>query len=99
MESIPRRVTVEGLPGKCVHLYDFAMSSRTSSPFGTLAERSARGKTPFCIVDGVHAGLVLEWIRAAGIWTARVAYLHEGSVTVALLPAHRLAPVEIAEPP
>lgn len=74
------------------------MSSRSSSPFGTLAERSARGRTPFCLVDGVHAGLILEWIRAAGLWTARVAYVHEGAVTVALLSANRLSPVEIVEP-
>ena len=75
------------------------MSTRSSSPFGTLAERSARGKTPFCLVDGVHAGLVLEWVRAAGMWTARVAYLHEGAVTIALLPANQLSAVEVAQPP
>jgi len=46
----------------------------------------------------VHAGLILEWIRAAGLWTARVAYVHEGAVTVALLSANRLSPVEIVEP-
>ena len=74
------------------------MSSRSSSPFGTLAERSARGRTPFCLVDGVHAGLIMEWIRAAGLWTARVAYVPEGAVTVALLSANRLSPVEIVEP-
>lgn len=75
------------------------MSSRSSSPFGTLAERSAKGRTPFCVVDGVHAGLVIEWIRAAGLWTARVAYLHEGSITVALVSANRLSAVELAQPP
>ncbi len=66
------------------------MSSRIRSELGSIGDRVRRPTTPFCLVDGERPGLVLEWLRAADMWSARVAYLDDGALVVAMLPASRL---------
>jgi hypothetical protein len=72
-----------------------SMSSRTRSSLGSLADRVRRPTTAFCLVDGSSPGLVMEWLRVADTWSARVAYLDDGALIVSILPADRLekAPV------
>ncbi len=66
------------------------MSSRTRSDFGTLGDRVRRPTTSFCWVDDGYPGLVMEWLRVADVWSARVAYLADGALVVTILPATRL---------
>ncbi|MHB1009491.1 MAG: hypothetical protein ACYC1E_09730 [Propionibacteriaceae bacterium] len=66
------------------------MSTRTRSGLGSLGERVRRPTTAFCLVDDSSPGLVMEWLRVADLWCARVAYLEEGALIVAVLPASRL---------
>jgi hypothetical protein len=42
------------------------------------------------MVDGSSPGLVMEWLRVADTWAARVAYLEDGALVVTILPADRL---------
>jgi hypothetical protein len=71
------------------------MSTRTRSGLGSLGDRVRRPTTAFCLVDDSSPGLVMEWLRVADVWCARVAYLDDGALVVAVLPASRLqkAPV------
>ncbi len=66
------------------------MSTRTRSGLGSLSDRIRRPTTAFCLVDESSPGLVMEWLRVADLWCARVAYLEEGALIVAVLPASRL---------
>jgi hypothetical protein len=66
------------------------MSTRTRSHLGSLDERVRRPTTAFCLVDGQSPGLVMEWLRAADMWSARVAYLDDGALVVAVLDSSRL---------
>jgi hypothetical protein len=66
------------------------MSTRTRSDLGSLGDRVRRPTTSFCMVDGTSPGLVMEWLRAADMWSARVAYLDDGALVVAVLAASRL---------
>ena len=75
------------------------MSSRTSSQFGALGQRVAAtaraatsGGTPFCLVDGVHPGVVARWANQAGAWEALVAFIQDDLFHVAVLPASGLKP-------
>ena len=72
-----------------------SMSSRARSSLGSLGDRVRRPTTAFCLVDGSSPGLVMEWLRVADTWSARVAYLEDGALVVSVLPASRLekAPV------
>ena len=67
-----------------------SMSSRTRSGLGSLGDRVRRPTTAFCFVDGSSPGLVMEWLRVADTWSARVAYLDDGALIVSILPANRL---------
>ena len=67
-----------------------SMSSRTRSSLGSLADRARRPTTAFCLVDGSSPGLVMEWLRVADTWSARVAYFDDGALIVSILPAGRL---------
>ena len=66
------------------------MSTRTRSDLGSLGDRVRRPTTAFCLVDGTSPGLVMEWLRAADMWSARVAYLDDGALVVAVLDSSRL---------
>lgn len=66
------------------------MSTRTRSHLGSLGDRVRRPTTSFCLVDGQSPGLVMEWLRAADMWSARVAYLDDGALVVAVLDSSRL---------
>lgn len=66
------------------------MSTRTRSDLGSLGDRVRRPTTAFCLVDGTSPGLVMEWLRAADMWSARVAYLDDGALVVAILDSSRL---------
>lgn len=66
------------------------MSPRTRSDLGSLGDRVRRPTTAFCLVDGTSPGLVMEWLRAADMWSARVAYLDDGALVVAVLDSSRL---------
>ena len=73
------------------------MSSRTSSELGTLAERvagtgGAQPRTPWCVVDGVFPGVIAVWTNMGGEWEALVAYVKDGELRSATLPARRLTP-------
>ena len=72
-----------------------SMSTRTRSGLGSLGDRVRRPSTAFCLVDGQSPGLVMEWLKVADLWSARVAYLDDGALVVSILPAARLekAPV------
>lgn len=67
-----------------------SMSSRMRSGLGSLGDRVRRPTTAFCLVDGSSPGLVLEWLRVADTWWARVAYLDDGALIITILPADRL---------
>lgn len=69
------------------------MSTRTRSSLGSLGDRVRRPTTSFCLVDGHLPGLVMEWLKVADLWSARVAYLEDGALIVAILPASRLSKV------
>lgn len=60
------------------------------SILGSLGDRVRRPSTAFCLVDGASPGLVMEWLRVAETWSARVAYLEDGALIVSILPANRL---------
>ncbi|HET7723374.1 MAG TPA: hypothetical protein VFK68_01945 [Propionibacteriaceae bacterium] len=66
------------------------MSTRTRSGLGSLGDRVRRPTTAFCLVDESSPGLVMEWLRVADTWSARVAYLDDGALVVTVLPASRL---------
>ncbi len=73
------------------------MSSRTSSEFGTLGDRvrrsaAAQPRTPWCLVDGVLPGVIAVWTNMGGEWEALVAYVKDGELRSATLPARRLTP-------
>ena len=76
----------------------YAMSSRTDSAFGALGERVAQGasaaqpRTPWCLVDGVLPRVIAQWTNLGGEWEALVAYIKDGEVRTATLPAKRLTP-------
>ncbi len=71
------------------------MSTRGRSGLGSLSDRVRRPTTAFCLVDGQSPGLVMEWLKVADLWAARVAYLDDGALVVAVLESSRLqkAPV------
>jgi hypothetical protein len=73
-----------------------SMSSRTRSSLGSLGDRARRPTTAFCIVDGSSPGLVMEWLRVADTWSARVAYLDDGALIVSILPADRLEKASVS---
>jgi hypothetical protein len=73
-----------------------SMSSRTRSSLGSLGERVRRPSTAFCLVDGASPGLVMEWLRVADTWSARVAYLDDGALIVSILPADRLEKASVS---
>ncbi|HSN11693.1 MAG TPA: hypothetical protein VLS51_06275 [Propionibacteriaceae bacterium] len=66
------------------------MSTRTRSGRGARGDRVRRPTTAFCLVDDSSPGLVMEWLRVADTWSARVAYLDDGALVVTVLPASRL---------
>jgi hypothetical protein len=66
------------------------MPTRTRSGLGTIGDRVRRPTTAYCLVDESSPGLVMEWVRVADLWCARVAYLDDGALIVAVLPASRL---------
>lgn len=66
------------------------MSTRIRTDLGSLGDRVRRPTTAFCLVDGQSPGLVMEWLRVADMWSARVAYLDDGALVVAVLDASRL---------
>ncbi|WP_232548180.1 hypothetical protein [Propioniciclava soli] len=74
------------------------MSSRTDAAFGALADRvdattpSAQPRTPWCFVDGVLPGVIAQWTNLGGEWEALVAYVKDGELRTATLPARRLTP-------
>ena len=73
------------------------MSSRTSSEFGTLRDRAtgtgaAQPRAPWCLVDGVLPGVIAMWTNMGGEWEALVAYVKDGELRSATLPARRLTP-------
>lgn len=67
------------------------MSTRTRSDLGSLGDRVRRPTTSFCLVDGQLPGLVMEWVKVADLWSARVAYLQDGALIVAILSGSRLS--------
>ena len=73
-----------------------SMSSRTGSGLGSLSDRVRRPTTSFCLVDGSSPGLVMEWLRVADTWSARVAYLADGALVVTILPANRLEKASVS---
>jgi hypothetical protein len=73
-----------------------SMSSRTRSGLGSLGDRVRRPITAFCLVDGSSPGLVMEWLRVADTWSARVAYLDDGALIVTILPADRLEKASVS---
>lgn len=63
--------------------------------FGTLGERvaqtgPAQPRTPWCFVDGVLPGVIAQWTNLGGEWEALVAYIKDGEIRTATLPATRL---------
>ena len=73
------------------------MSSRTSSELGTLATRvaqteAAQPRSPWCLVDGVLPGVIAVWTNMGGEWQALVAYVKDGELRSATMPARRLTP-------
>ena len=73
------------------------MSSRTASELGTLGDRvaqtgAAQPRTPWCLVDGVLPGVIAVWTNLGGEWEALVAYVKDGELRSATLPARRLTP-------
>ncbi|MGV8850669.1 MAG: hypothetical protein ACOH16_14115 [Propionibacteriaceae bacterium] len=66
------------------------MSTRTRSDLGSVGDRVRRPTTSFCLVDGQLPGLVMEWVKVADMWSARVAYLDDGALVVAVLDSSRL---------
>ena len=77
------------------------MSSRTTSPFGSLGERVQQSgspppqpqpRPPWCLVDGVLPGVVAGWTNLGGEWEALVCYVKDGELRSATLPARRLTP-------
>lgn len=75
------------------------MSTRTRSSLGSLGDRVRRPTTAFCVVDGESPGLVMEWLRVADVWAARVAYLDDGALVVAVLDASRLQKAAVGQLP
>ena len=67
------------------------MSTRIRTDLGSLGDRVRRPTTVFCLVDGQLPGLVMEWVKVADLWSARVAYLDDGALIVAILSAARLS--------
>ncbi len=72
------------------------MSTRTRSGLGSLGDRVRRPTTAFCLVDGQSPGLVMEWLKVADLWSARVAYLDDGALIVSILPANRLEKASVS---
>jgi hypothetical protein len=73
-----------------------SMSTRTRSGLGSLSDRVRRPSTVFCLVDGQSPGLVMEWLKVADLWSARVAYLEDGALIVSILPANRLEKASVS---
>ena len=73
-----------------------SMSTRTRSGLGSLGDRVRRPTTAFCLVDASSPGLVMEWLRVADTWSARVAYLDDGALVVTILPANRLEKASVS---
>ena len=69
-----------------------AGSTGDVDPTGITALSRRPPRTPWCLVDGVLPGVIAQWTNLGGEWEALVAYIKDGEVRTATLPAKRLTP-------